>query len=73
MAHSHKNIGPNEFEILQNDHLEKLAHNADNWQQIEQDTKGQSECEQWHLLRRKMLTASNFGTVCRMRPQHLVD
>ena len=60
-------IGPNEFEILENNHLEKLAYNADNWQQIERNTRGQSERELWHSLRREMLTASNFGTVCRMR------
>ncbi|KYN21748.1 hypothetical protein ALC57_05874, partial [Trachymyrmex cornetzi] len=48
-------------------HLEKLAENARNWKQIEHDTKDQSNCELWKVTRNGMLTASNFGIVCRMR------
>ncbi|KMQ86930.1 hypothetical protein RF55_13949 [Lasius niger] len=56
------------FQQLKQNHIEKLAENGENWEEIEQDTRGQSECELWHSLRREMLTASNFGAVCRMRP-----
>ncbi|KMQ85017.1 hypothetical protein RF55_16728, partial [Lasius niger] len=56
------------YKQLETNHLEKLAENAINRQKIEHETNGQSECELWHSLRREMLTASNFGIVCRMRP-----
>jgi len=56
------------FEQLRQNHLEKLFENGRNWQNIEFDTRNQNESELWLLLRREMLTASNFGTVCRMRP-----
>ncbi|KAL6418944.1 hypothetical protein ACFW04_014155 [Cataglyphis niger] len=53
---------------LQQNHLQKLLKNAINWQKIEFGTRKQSESELWLSLRREMLTASNFGTICRMRP-----
>ncbi|KMQ82941.1 hypothetical protein RF55_21408, partial [Lasius niger] len=56
------------FEQLQQNHLEKLFENGRNWQKIEVDTRNQNKSELWLSLRREMLTASNFGTVCRMRP-----
>jgi len=55
------------FEVLKQNHLEKLFENGRNWQNIERDTRGQSECELWQILRKEMLTASNFGVMCRMR------
>ena len=61
-------LAPDVIEQLRQNHLEKLFENAKNWQQIELDTRNQSESELWLSLRRIMLTASNFGTVCRMRP-----
>lgn len=56
------------YEQLRQNHLEKLLENAKNWQNIEIDTRNQSESELWFSLRREMLTAFNFGTICRMRP-----
>lgn len=56
------------LEQLRKNHLEKLSENAQNWQQIEFDTRSQSKSELWLSLRREMLTASNFGIVCRLRP-----
>ncbi|XP_067216432.1 uncharacterized protein [Linepithema humile] len=56
------------YQQLEENHIEKLVENAENRKKIERETRGQSECELWHSLRREMLTASNFGTVCRMRP-----
>jgi len=56
------------FEQLRQNHIEKLFENGKNWKQIERETTDQSESEQWVSLRREMLTASNFGVVCRMRP-----
>jgi len=56
------------FEVLKQNHLEQLLENGRNWKAIECDTRDQSNCELWHSLRKIMLTASNFGVVCRMRP-----
>ncbi|KMQ86118.1 hypothetical protein RF55_14999 [Lasius niger] len=56
------------FEQLRQNHFEKLSENAINRQTIELETRNQNESELWLSLRREMLTASNFGIVCRMRP-----
>ena len=56
------------YEQLKLRHLQKLLENAENRQKIESDTRDQGESELWISLRREILTASNFGTVCRMRP-----
>jgi len=61
-------LAPDVFEQLRQNHIRKLFENGKNWNQIERDTIHQSESELWHVLRNEMLTASNFGTVCRMRP-----
>ncbi|KAL6417133.1 hypothetical protein ACFW04_012961 [Cataglyphis niger] len=61
-------LSSDKIQQLQQNHLQKLLENAINWQKIEFDTRKQSESELWLSLRREMLTASNFGTICRMRP-----
>jgi len=61
-------LPPDVYKQLEINHIEKLSENAENREKIERETRDQNECELWHLLRREMLTASNFGTVCRMRP-----
>lgn len=48
--------------------MEKLFENGGNREKIECNTKGQNESKLWQSLRREMLTASNFRTVCRIRP-----
>ncbi|EZA49093.1 hypothetical protein X777_12633 [Ooceraea biroi] len=66
--HSQKpDLPPHVFEQLQQHHAEKLLENANNRDEIECQTSGQSDCELWQSLRREMLTASNFGIVCRLR------
>jgi len=55
------------FEQLKIDHIDRLLESSKNWQKIEYETRGQNECELWYLLRKEMLTASNFGVVCKMR------
>jgi len=54
--------------IKKQNHLEKLFKNGRKLKEIERDTRDQSDCELWQSLRKEMLTASNFGVVCRMRP-----
>ena len=60
-------IEPDVYEQLRENHLEKLSENAANWEQIECDTRDQSQSELWITLRKQMLTASHFESVCRMR------
>lgn len=48
--------------------MNKLLEDRTNWKQIEREIIGQHISELWQSLRAKMLTAFNFGTVCRMRP-----
>ncbi|XP_067207257.1 uncharacterized protein [Linepithema humile] len=61
-------LPPDVYEQLQENHFLKLDENAKNRQEIELQTRDQSKSDLWHSLRCQMLTASNFGTVCRMRP-----
>ena len=56
------------FEERKQRHMEELFENARNWKENERKTREQSDSELWLSLRKIMLTASNFGTVCRMRP-----
>lgn len=56
------------FEQLRENHMQNLSENAKNSQEIERDTRDQNESDLWHTLKQGMLTASNFGPVCRMRP-----
>ncbi|XP_036149752.1 uncharacterized protein LOC118647911 [Monomorium pharaonis] len=60
-------LPPETFEQLRQHHLEELFENAKNWKKIEFDTRQQSKSQLWLSLRRKMLTSSNFRSVCRMR------
>lgn len=34
---------------------------------IEEETRTQSECDKWQEIRKNILTASNFGIVCKHR------
>ena len=60
-------VHPSVYEQLRENHFQKLSENAENWKQIECDMIDQSQSELWIALRKQMLTASNFGGVCRMR------
>ncbi|KYQ49719.1 hypothetical protein ALC60_11206 [Trachymyrmex zeteki] len=48
--------------------MEELLENAKDWREKERKTREQSNSELWLSLRKIMLTASNFGVVCCMRP-----
>ena len=36
--------------------------------QIEHNTQPQYDCNEWKILRKKMITASNVGAICKLRP-----
>ncbi|KYN27414.1 hypothetical protein ALC57_03197 [Trachymyrmex cornetzi] len=48
--------------------MEELSENAKDWRENERKTREQCDSELWLSLRKIMLTSSNFGVVCRMRP-----
>ncbi|XP_031788429.1 uncharacterized protein LOC116417741 [Nasonia vitripennis] len=60
-------ISPESYEILVQQHLEKLRKDQTNRVEIERAIVNQSECDLWYQKRRELLTASNFGKICRKR------
>ncbi|XP_060855780.1 uncharacterized protein LOC132950906 [Metopolophium dirhodum] len=56
---------PQDFEKKKKEFLTSLE-NAD-IKKIEDDTRNQSESEKWYYERKKRITASRFGQVCKMR------
>ena len=48
---------------------EKLGTTHGEFLEIERNTRGQSECTEWHAERKIRLTASNFGAVLKRRKQ----
>ena len=55
--------------LLREDHKIKLLENQEDRVNIELQTRDQGNSDLWISLRKYMLTASNFGPVCRMRAQ----
>lgn len=58
-------LSPEQMEIKKTDFLASLQRA--NVEQIEIDTRKQSDCDKWFQERRVRLTASRFGHVCKMR------
>ncbi|XP_025415583.1 uncharacterized protein LOC112687212 [Sipha flava] len=58
-------LSPEQMEIKKIDFLASLQRA--NVEQIEIDTREQSECDKWFQERRIRLTASRFGHICKMR------
>ncbi|XP_060862495.1 uncharacterized protein LOC132939379 isoform X1 [Metopolophium dirhodum] len=58
-------LSPEQMEIKKTDFLASLQRA--NVEQIEIDTREQSECDKWFQERRIRLTASRFGHICKMR------
>lgn len=60
-------MSPSEYEA----DAKKLWNTLDIWREkrreIELKTRKRSGCEQWKLMRRKLLTASHVGRICKKR------
>nr|XP_033339075.1 uncharacterized protein LOC117227708 [Megalopta genalis] len=55
------------FNFEKERHMEMLQDWQTNRKKIERDTAEQNKSHEWHTYRSKLLTASNFGKVCRRR------
>lgn len=67
MAESIENLVNNDdLEEKKNIFLKKLAEVDRN--ELQLSTKEQSHSQDWYNERKKRLTASNFGDICKMRP-----
>lgn len=64
-------LPPDQVQKLRKFHFDKLNENLKNRVQIEIDTREQSNSDLWLSIRKILLTASNFGRICRMRPYTL--
>ncbi|OXU19238.1 hypothetical protein TSAR_005219 [Trichomalopsis sarcophagae] len=62
-------LSPNEVALLGEEHQKKLIENQKDRINIEVLTRDQSNSDLWINLRKMLLTALNFGRICRMRPQ----
>lgn len=65
---SRPDVDIEELEIRMKEHMDMLY----DWQrrriEIQEETKDQGASELWHHYRVKLLTASHFGSICKMRP-----
>lgn len=55
------------MEKEKNEFLKNLIKSEEECERIQKETIEQSECGEWLEIRRNILTASNFGRVCKMR------
>ncbi|KAL7305078.1 hypothetical protein TKK_0002642 [Trichogramma kaykai] len=60
-------ISPEEYRQLKKEHFKKLKDQQKKRDKIEADTIAQSDCDEWHEIRRFLLTASKFGQICKMQ------
>ncbi|XP_060846320.1 uncharacterized protein LOC132925982 [Rhopalosiphum padi] len=57
----------NQIEVYKRDYLDKLSLSESQIKILEMRTRRQHQCEEWCIERKKRLTASIFGKVCKMR------
>ena len=55
------------YDELVRDHFQRLETDRSNREEIERNTIKQNESDEWYERRRKLLTASKFGKVCKAR------
>ncbi|XP_045541411.1 uncharacterized protein LOC123722891 [Papilio machaon] len=64
--HTYTNMNPEE-QFLKEMKLNKITNEEADL--IQNNTIGQSECPDWHKYRQVRLTASNFHTICNLKPK----
>lgn len=60
-------LSAEDIAIMLNNHLEGLPDTEEKRKEVFETTIGQSSNSKWLDIRRQMLTASNFGKICKMR------
>lgn len=60
-------LSDEEFNLEKIKLIEALKENCKNRNEIERETIDQANCNKWMEIRSKLLTASNFGKVCRAK------
>lgn len=57
-----------EFEVKKTEFISSITLSEDSKKKLELETRNQSNNQKWFVERRKRLTTSNFGKICKMRP-----
>ena len=66
-SHMEPDLAKETYDELVRHHFEQLQEDVRNRDEIEATTRQQSNCDEWHEKRRKLLTASKFGPICKAR------
>jgi len=62
-------LSEDEFRIKKHEFIQQITLSKSQKVILERETRDQSNSQKWFAERRNRLTASNFGRVCKMRPQ----
>lgn len=62
-------LSEDEFRIKKYEFIQQMTLSESQKVILERETREQSNSQKWFVERRNRLTASNFGRVCKMRPQ----
>ena len=65
--HQEPDVSKEVYDELVRNHFQELEADRDNREEIEKNTIEQNESDEWYERRRKLLTASKFGIICKAR------
>ena len=65
--HQEPDVSKEVYDELVRNHFQQLEKDRDNREEIERRTIKQTDCDEWFEKRRKLITGSKFGPVCKAR------